>query len=260
MQKRHHDSFAYFVELSITSREYFIPYVQQFGAVADKKILEIGCGEGGNLLPFAQAGCAVTGIDISENKIIAGGKYFQHFEQKGEFFSVNFFDFPVSADNKFDIILIHDVIEHIFDKEKFLNRLKNFCKTDCIIFFGFPAWQMPFGGHQQMCKSKIISVFPFIHLLPVRVYSSLLKLVGESQITIEGMIDVKKCATSIELFEKLINNNGFKTIDRTLWFINPHYKQKFNLTPRKLNSIISKIKYIRNFFSTSCFYLLKTGN
>ena len=32
-------------------------------------ILEIGCGDGGNLLPFAELGCSTTGVDISTGRI-----------------------------------------------------------------------------------------------------------------------------------------------------------------------------------------------
>ena len=53
---------------------------------------------------------------------------------------------------------------------------------------------MPFGGHQQICRSK-------------------------------------------------------------LWFINPHYKQKFHLTPRLLPHWVWRVKYIRNFFNSKLLYL-----
>jgi hypothetical protein len=31
------------------------------------------------------------------------------------------------------------------------------------------------------------------------------------------------------------------------------------LSPRRLNGVIAAIPYIRNFFCTSCFYILKKG-
>ncbi len=35
----------------------------------DTLILEIGCGEGGNLLPFVKLCCEVLDVDISKNRI-----------------------------------------------------------------------------------------------------------------------------------------------------------------------------------------------
>ena len=34
-------------------------------------ILEIGCGDGGNLLPFTELGCNTTGVDLSAGRIKA---------------------------------------------------------------------------------------------------------------------------------------------------------------------------------------------
>ena len=71
---------------------------------------------------------------------------------------------------------------------------------------------------------------------------------------------VKECRTSIELFEKLIKRCEFSVVDKKFWFINPHYKQKFQLTPSLLPRFVWKIKYARNFFTTSCWYILNLSN
>ena len=47
MQERHQNRNIYFKELSITSRNYFIPYIQCWHAIAaGMNVLEIGCGSG----------------------------------------------------------------------------------------------------------------------------------------------------------------------------------------------------------------------
>ena len=70
MQQRHENRKTYFQELATTSELHFLPYIHRFTSVTPQsRILEIGCGEGGNLVPFARIGCRVTGIDLSENRI-----------------------------------------------------------------------------------------------------------------------------------------------------------------------------------------------
>ena len=70
MQQRHSDRRTYFNELARTAHDYYIDYLQQYTSITpNTRILEIGCGEGGNLLPFAQMGCTVKGIDISKTRI-----------------------------------------------------------------------------------------------------------------------------------------------------------------------------------------------
>lgn len=68
----------YFFQLAETSRKYYLPYLSSFMSIGEgTDVLEIGCGEGGNLLPFAQAGCQVTGVDMAEDKIRAAGRFFR---------------------------------------------------------------------------------------------------------------------------------------------------------------------------------------
>ena len=65
MQLRHKNRVIYFHEQSECTRKYVIPYIEQVLPVTPNlRILEIGCGEGGNLKPFLQLGCQCVGVDI----------------------------------------------------------------------------------------------------------------------------------------------------------------------------------------------------
>lgn len=220
------------------------------------KILEIGCGDGGNLVPFVRKGCYVTGIDLDETRIQQATAFMKEYNCPAELFVADILT-DNRFDNDYDLILIHDVIEHIYNKDAFFIRIKELLKTDGTVYFGFPAWQMPFGGHQQICPGKFVSHLPFIHLLPTKGYRFLLSCLGEGKGTIEGMLEIKSCGITIERFKKLAKRYQFDIIEEQLYFINPHYETKFGLKPRKLYPFISKIPFVRNFFSTSCFFLLK---
>lgn len=258
MQERHTDRERYFRELAQTSREFYIDYLRKFKNVgAGTRVLEIGCGEGGNLLPLAEAGCSVTGIDLATNKIEHAKEYFGKMNMSGEFISGNFLNMPPRED-RFDIVLIHDVIEHIEpeDKPAFFLGLKKFLMPDGIVFFGFPAWQMPFGGHQQICRSGFCSKVPFAHLLPAPLYRGYLRIFKEDPAKIEELLSIKRSKMTPEKFERLCRETGFQIIERKLWLISPHYKAKFNLRPTRLRLGLDHIPYLRNYFSTSCFYIV----
>ena len=91
MQQRHENRKTYFQELATTSELHFLPYIHRFTSVTPQsRILEIGCGEGGNLVPFARIGCRVTGIDLSEPHpasppVLPGRKTARHFYSLGYF-------------------------------------------------------------------------------------------------------------------------------------------------------------------------------
>lgn len=257
MQRRQIDRALYFEELAVTCRKYYIPYISRCKTIlTGSNILEIGCGDGGNLLPFFELGCRVTGVDVAACRIKDARKFFSERKASGSFILSDIFEFEPSGD-KFDVIICHDVLEHIGQKKLFLIKLKTLLADSGILFVSFPAWQMPFGGHQQICQSKLLSHFPFIHLLPVILYKNLLRVCREDKNTIRELLAIKQTGCSIERFEKLILQVGCKVVSRKFYFVNPHYEVKFSLRPRKLFPFVGNLPYLRNFFITSCFYILK---
>ena len=85
---------------------FIMPFTfKQLGDVSDKKILDIGCGEGGYSRELAQRGAIVTAVDCAENAI----KYCE-FKAKEEQLKITYHvrnscDLYDIADNTFDIVL-----------------------------------------------------------------------------------------------------------------------------------------------------------
>ncbi|WP_315367794.1 methyltransferase domain-containing protein, partial [Prevotella koreensis] len=128
MQSRQLNRRQYFNELATTSEKYFIPYIQQYMQVGKgTNVLEIGCGDGGNLLPFSRMGCNVVGVDMAKGRIRDARKFFQENGAKGRFIASNVF-LVKELKYQFDLIVCHDVIEHITDKEGFMRKCKKLLK------------------------------------------------------------------------------------------------------------------------------------
>ena len=216
--KRHSDRLLYFNEQYYTAKKYIIPYI---GTIRGLSVLEIGCGDGGNLQPFIEQGCKVTGIDTSENKIKTARKYLK---------CSSISQCSISKINQtFDIIIIKDTLEHIHFKTIFFRHLKRLTNPDTKIFISFPPWIMPFGGHQQMCDS-FLRYIPYVHLLPF--YSLLLRLENEAKR--KALLEVRQTRLSISGFKELIKPT-FVIIKETPYLINPNYHIKFGLKPIKGN-------------------------
>jgi SAM-dependent methyltransferase len=251
MQKRHLDMEAYFQEQAITTEKYVIPYIREVKKInSETVVMEVGCGQGGNLLPFCEMGCRCIGIDMDEIKLDLGKKNL-NFENISlicsDIYDVKPHDLP-----KFDLIFLRDVIEHIHNQEKFIAFIKQFLSKDGVIFFAFPPWRMPFGGHQQVVQNRFLSKLPFYHILPKWLYRTILRAGGESQSRIKSLLEIKQTAISIYRFNKIIKKNGYEIIKKSDWFINPNYEIKFRLKPRKLY-LLNHIPYLRDFFTT-CYY------
>ena len=165
MQERHINRDRYFEEQAQTTRKYYIPYIKRIVGDLPEKVLEVGCGEGGNLLPFAESGCEIVGVDIASLRIEQARTFFARRNQRGTFIASDIFRLK-DQEKHFPLILVHDVIEHINDKSQFLSGMKGYLSSGGVLFIAFPAWQMPFGGHQQIARGRVVSHLPFIHLLP----------------------------------------------------------------------------------------------
>lgn len=258
MQARHLNDDQYFAELADTARRHILPFIAAHKPLrAGMRVLEIGCGVGGNLQAFKERGYTVHGVDLAASKIASARRLLgADTDAEVDLSCQNFLTMPVPAE-KYDLVFIHDVIEHIGDKDGFMEHLRAFLAPGGTVYFAFPAWQMPFGGHQQICRSKVMSRWPFVHLLPAPLYRALLKGAGEKPETADELSDIRRCRTSVERFRRLVRRHGFRVVREQLYFINPHYETKFGLRPRRLARWIAALPWIRNFCATTCFYLVE---
>ncbi len=256
MEARYKDRSIYFKEQSLTTEKHVIPFINEYLKVDDKvRLLEIGCGEGGNLPPFLELGCETVGVDIQEKQVLNSMEYLGDYVEKGLYKGIASDIYLLNNEDggedigKFDLIIMRDVIEHIHDQDKFMGHLRKFLKPGGKVFFGFPPWHMPFGGHQQTSNGKA-SKLPYIHLLPNFLYFRILKWSGVTEDYIEALKEVKETGITIERFRRIVKKNGYKTDKEQLWLVNPNYEIKFGMKPRKQFFLFAVIPFIRNFFTT----------
>ena len=255
----HADRKRYFDIQVLNAEKYVLPFIEkEYSIEPGKRVLEIGAGEGGVLKAFVNRGCTGVAVELDKNRVADGRKWLaKDIEEDRLRFFVNdiYLTNIETLGGPFDIIVLKDVIEHIHNQEKLISWLRGFLKPGGIIYFGFPPWQMPYGGHQQMCQ-YITAKLPYIHLLPVPWYKAILRLFKEHPNTIEILLEVKETGISIERFEKIIKQTGFKILSNTHYAINPIYEWKFGWKPRMQNSVIKSIPYFRNYLTTCVYYLV----
>ena len=258
MQSRHVDRTQYFREQDQTTKKFVIPYLEQARPIdASCSVLEIGCGEGGNLVAFLDTGCKVIGIDIVQSRIDKAHELLDnHPHAKNLHLICDDMYNRSSKDGSYDVLIMRDVIEHIHNQEKFMGFVKQFMTKDSVFFLAFPPWYNPFGGHQQICKNRFLSKLPYYHILPKFLYKAILKAGGESQKTIDDLLEIKQTGITIERFERILKKEGFSILKKTHYLINPNYETKFGLKPRVIWAIPGNIPFLRNFFITAGYYLV----
>ncbi|NOT37273.1 MAG: class I SAM-dependent methyltransferase [Saprospiraceae bacterium] len=258
MQDRHSNRSRYFTEQGITTFKYVIPYIESVKPIDNSSVvLEIGCGEGGNLHPFLDKGIKVFGIELLKHQYDQAIQFYRDHKYKNNLTLIhsNIYDIDSESLPKMDVIFMKDVIEHIPDQNKLLSYLHQFLKPDGIIFFGFPPWRMPFGGHQQVCRS-ILSKVPYFHILPSKVYELILKLFGEDELAIKEFLEVKETGLSINRFHKIVKENKYSILKETYWFINPNYEIKFKLKPRRVPRFL-QIPWLCDFYTTAIYCAIR---
>ncbi len=100
--------------------------------IRNLKILDVGCGGGIICEPLARLGAKVTGIDFAPNNIIAAKMH-----SKKNKLKINYINKDIEKsklDEKFDIILMFEVLEHLDDWKKTIKNIKkNLNKNGLII-------------------------------------------------------------------------------------------------------------------------------
>ncbi len=146
------------IELSIHLARYAC--VKQFAS--NKKILDFACGEGYGASFLKKWGAKqVVGIDISEQAIAAANK---HFKEPGVQFIAGGID---DLQEKFDLIVCVETIEHVEDPRKLIENLRNLSHKETRFIFTCPNDYYYYGRGQSInpYHKTTFSYFDFRQLI-----------------------------------------------------------------------------------------------
>lgn len=248
-----HDKIYWQYEYDVVAK-YLLPLLNEWGInPTGKTLLDVGCGDGGGVSAFYDAGFVCKGFDIELRRVELANAM----RQKRNFEMVygNIYDdaFPYSNE-KFDLIVLHDVFEHLDQKKLVLQKLKSCLKSDGRILITFPPYYSAYGAHQQLLKSKI-GKLPFFHLLPFSIPNIIDKFPNEEKAFVE---EIKKLATlkmGLRKFKKLISASSLKVVYVKNYVIGPNHI-RFGLKPVSA-ALFGKIPILNEIITSGVMYLLK---
>ncbi|RMH37650.1 MAG: class I SAM-dependent methyltransferase [Nitrospirae bacterium] len=121
----------------------------------NKRVLEIGAGPGSMTKVLnIESHCQVTALEIDQEAI----EHLTPFCDNVIRCDLNDPTWPtlLSADDKFDVIIAADVLEHLYDPWNTLRSLQKFLKTD-----GYVVISLPHAGHNAIIASLINGNFEY---------------------------------------------------------------------------------------------------
>jgi ubiquinone/menaquinone biosynthesis C-methylase UbiE len=217
-----------------------INLINSYSNLKDKFILDCGCGSGDYLLSFFNYSEKVFGIEYSEKKV----EKFKSFGiSVANVVQGNIEDMPFDH-QKFDLVLLNEVLEHIPNQEKALKEIYRVLKKDGVLIVMAPNRFYPFETHSIIHKSKNWAVphyIPFIPFIPVKVGGIFFKYVARNYFSWE--------------LKKLINENGFKITKHTyicqtfegIGGLENHFYMLLRPFLRKIFFIMEKIPFLKKF-------------
>jgi SAM-dependent methyltransferase len=92
----------------------WMPEVMGFNDFAGKRLLEVGCGMGTDLLQFARGGARVTGVDLTRRSVETSRHHLKLYGQTGDFALNDAENLPFK-DDSFDVVYSNGVLHHTPD-------------------------------------------------------------------------------------------------------------------------------------------------
>ena len=96
--------------------------VMGFDQFAGKRLLEVGCGMGTDLLQFARGGARVTGVDLTSRSIEISRHHLELYGASGDFATADAETLPF-ADESFDVVYSNGVLHHTPDTARAVREI-----------------------------------------------------------------------------------------------------------------------------------------
>lgn len=232
----------HFYEQKQFTKEYLLPYFQkQIPQFHKKKVLEVGCAEGGLLDALQEIGMYAVGIELNaERAAIAKEKNHALNILIGDIIDPTLKE---KLNETFDMIIMREVIEHVPNKKAVFDNLNKLIQPDGYLFISFPPKRSPFAGHQQIGKS-FLKAIPYLHLFPKSILKSVSNLLGENSTYIDEIKLHYNTGCTINEFEFHSVLCNFVPIKKDFFLFRPIYALRFGLPTIKLPGIPFLREYI----------------
>jgi len=223
---------------------HYIPLFAEWGiSIKGKKVLDVGCGDGGFTSALAQAGAQCTGVEVRD----FGWEYSHpnlRFVQQDILAS----EAQSVLGDDYDIILLRDVIEHISlpVKHEFMTALQKFAATGGIVLMTFPPFYSPFGLHQQTFLKSPLKKLPYLGWIPGPILDLLLSVAGETDKARADIKEIRECRMTLRRFKQMVGKLKYSIENEKYYLIRPSHELRYGWKLRE--SKLARIPILRELF------------
>jgi SAM-dependent methyltransferase len=162
------------------------------------------------------------------------------------------------ATYQFDVVLLHDVLEHVPDPAGALRKVAAQVRPGGHIFISFPPYYSAFGGHQQLARGRARRV-PFVHLLPARLFLHFASPADQEYMTaadsLSDMVSVREARLTIRGVERAFAEARLELVDSEFFLVRPEYTVRYGLAVRSAG-LLGQLPTVREFAVNGAFYLV----
>lgn len=124
------------IEARNLQREYLINEILSVSQNRDRSMLDVGCGEGFALQTFYNKGWKVKGLDFSIEGIKKQNPSMVKHFMEGDIYAL--LDNEILLGNKYEVIWIQNVLEHVLEPEKLLLDIKKLTTPRGVVVITVP--------------------------------------------------------------------------------------------------------------------------
>jgi SAM-dependent methyltransferase len=196
---------------------------------------------------------SATGFEVSEQVVLASRFV------PDERFRIQIADLTEFTHTEtFDIVLLHDVLEHVEHCAPVLLAARRSLAPGGRVFVSFPPYWSPFGGHQHLAAGWA-RIVPYVHYLPARFFFRLAAPVDNEYMSREGslgdLISVRRTRLSLAKAEREFAAAGLRPVASEFFLLRPEYTVRYGIRSQTAG-MAGRLPGLREVLVNGAFYLL----
>jgi SAM-dependent methyltransferase len=236
--------------------EVVIPWLEKRVPLDGLRVGDFGSHHGGMVDALRESGKVASAVGLELRDDVVTSSPFVGDER----FRLEVADLMALSDHsyQFDLVLLHDVLEHLPDAQGALYKIAAQVRRGGWIFVSFPPYYSGFGGHQHLA-SGVARWAPFLHFLPRDVFLRAARPADNEYMTaadsLEDMVSVRQARLTIRKAERAFHHASLNVESRELFLIRPEYTVRYGLSARSAG-LLAKGP-LRELSVNGAFYLLR---